>query len=161
MSTISFLFGKIFRKINNNKQSENNKKINLTDDEIISYNNIKIVIEFNVEESKKHLVEDYNVLEKEGIDNIIKSQFIPWLKGDQFKDKDVEKVYEGLKLYSITYDYEKIIEEYSPTGKENYFGQFEFCFESMNEYTSDMLEAVSMQIYILDGKIVKVSGYDI
>ena len=66
-----------------------------------------------------------------------------------------------IKLYSISYNYGRIVDEYSPTGKENYFGQFEFSFESSNDYTSDMLEAVAMEVYVLDGKVVKVSGYEI
>ena len=47
------------------------------------------------------------------------------------------------------------------TGEDAYFGQFEFDFESSGEYTADMLEASAMQVYIKDGEIIKVSGYDI
>lgn len=43
----------------------------------------------------------------------------------------------------------------------NGLGQFEFSFESSNDYTSDMLEAVAMEVYVYDGRIVKVRGYDI
>ena len=39
--------------------------------------------------------------------------------------------------------------------------QFEFDFESSGEYTADMLEASAMQVYVKDGEIIKVSGYDI
>ena len=60
-----------------------------------------------------------------------------------------------------TLEYGRIIARYSPTGEENYFGQFEFSFESGSAYTADMLEAVAMQVYVLDGKIVKVDGYDV
>ena len=45
--------------------------------------------------------------------------------------------------------------------EDAYFGQFEFDFESSGEYTADMLEASAMQVYIKDGEIIKVSGYDI
>lgn len=127
----------------------------------IKYNGVNIVINFNANESKEHLTEDYKVLEKEGIENLIKNQFMTWLKGEQFKDRDDNRIYDGLKLYAISYEYGKIIDKYSPTGEENYFGQFQFSFESSNEYTNDMLEAVAMEVYVLNGKIVKVSGYDI
>ena len=127
----------------------------------MKYKELDITIPFNEEDSKKHIEEDYNVINKEGIDNIIKKQFIPWLLGDQFKDKDVDKVFDGLKTYEALYHYGKIVAKYSPTHEDNYFGQFEFCFESCNDYTSDILEAAAMQIYVLNGSIVKVSGYDI
>ena len=44
---------------------------------------------------------------------------------------------------------------------KNYFGQFEFYFESYNDYTKDIFEAVAMHIYILNESAVKVSRYDI
>lgn len=127
----------------------------------IQYNGINIEINFHLDESKNHITEDYNVLEKEGIENIIKRDFIPWIKGETFKDRDNQKIYEGIKIYNITYSYHRIIDKYSPTGEENFFGEFEFAFESSNDYTKDMLESVAMQVYVLNGKIVKVSGYDI
>ena len=127
----------------------------------MKYKDLNIIIALNKEESEKHIEEDLKVLTEKGIDNIVKESFIPWLLGTDFQDKDKDKVFEGLKLYEIEYHYGKIIEKYSPTGEENYFGQFEFCYESGNDYTSDILEAVAMQIFVLDGKIVKVSGFDI
>jgi hypothetical protein len=66
-----------------------------------------------------------------------------------------------MKAYEVSYHYGKIVANYSPTNEENYFGQFEFCFESCNDYTKDIFEAVAMQIYVLNGSVVKVSGYDI
>lgn len=127
----------------------------------MKYKDIDIVISFNKEESEAHIKSDYEVLNKVGIDNIIKEQFIPWLLGEQFKDKDVNKVFEGLKIYDISYQYGKIIADYSPTKEEEYFGQFEFSFESGSDYTNDIFEAVAMQVYVLNDSIVKVSGYDI
>lgn len=127
----------------------------------MKYKDIDIVISSNTEESEEHIKSDYEVLNKVGIDNIIKEQFIPWLLGEQFKDKDINKVFEGLKVYDISYYYGKIIADYSPTKKEDFFGQFEFSFESSNDYTNNILEAVAMQVYVLNGSIVKVSGYDI
>ena len=52
------------------------------------------------------------------------------------------------------YRYSKFIEKYSPIDKEGYFGVFEFHFESSNDYVSDMLEAVAMEIFIFNNKIV-------
>ena len=127
----------------------------------MKYKELDISISFNEEESKKHIEKDYNIINEEGIDNIIKECFIPWLLGDQFKDKDIDKVFDGLKAYEVSYHYGRIVAKYSPTNEDNYFGQFEFCFKSCNDYTSDILEAVAMQIYVLNGSIVKVSGYDI
>ena len=127
----------------------------------MKYKGLDINISFYVEESKKHIENDYNVLNEKGIDNIIKEQFIPWLLGDQFKDRDIDKVFEGIRVYEVSYHYGKIVAKYSPTNEDNYFGQFEFCFESCNDYTSDILQAVAMQVYVLNGEIVKVKGYDI
>lgn len=127
----------------------------------MKYRDIDVTITLKEDDSKKHIKEDFEVLEKIGIDNIIKEKFIPWLLGEEFLDRDKDKVFEGLSLYEIDYHYGKIIDKYSPTGEENYFGQFEFCFESGSDYTSDILEAVAMEIYVLDGNVVKVSGYDI
>ncbi len=127
----------------------------------IQYNGITVKIETNVEESKKHLNYDFSVLKNRGIEKIIKKKFLPWLKGEDFKSKNDNKILAGLKLYEINYYYGKIIEKYSPINKEAFFGQFEFCFNSSSEYTEDMLEAVAMQVYVYEGKIVKVSGYNI
>ena len=125
------------------------------------YNDLNIKISFNVEESKKHIVDDLNVINNEGIDKIISEKFIPWLKGEQFKDSDDEKIKAGLSLYEVQYHYNKICKEYSPTGKEDYFGQFSFNFESGSEYTDDIFEVVEMEVYVYNNEIVKVIGYDI
>ena len=126
-----------------------------------TYKDVPIEIEFDIDQSKEHIEEDIRVLCDTGIDSLIKEHFIPWLLNDQFKDRDPQKVFEGLRVFEIFYNYGKIIAKYSPTGEENYFGQFEFDFESSNEYTEDILEASAMKVYILNGKIVKVEGYDI
>lgn len=127
----------------------------------MKYRDIEIQLSIKKEESQKHLEEDFNVLLEIGIDNLIKEHFIPWITATDFKGKDHNKIFEGLKLFRIDYIYSRIIAQYSPTGEENYFGQFNFCFESGNEYTDDILEAVAMEVYVLDGKIVEVGGYDI
>lgn len=150
----------IGRKIQKNKKSKPIKTYNeyVSD---IQYNGVNIVVNFHIDESKNHILKDYKVLEKEGIENIIRNHFIPWLKGEDFKERDDNKIYEGLKIYYISYNYTKIIDKYSPTGEENYFGEFEFAFESSSDYTKDMLQSSAMQVYVLNDKVVKVSGYDI
>ncbi|GEM_PF-414777 len=127
----------------------------------IIYRDNEIIISFNAEESREHIRDDFGVLMSEGIEKIIKERFIPWLKGDQFPDKDDALVYDGLHLTGILYHHGRIIARYSPTGTDGRFGQFEFTFDSCSAYTEDMLEAVAMQVYVYDGKIVKVSGYDV
>lgn len=129
----------------------------------LKFNGVKVIIKSNSnkEESKKHLNHDCEIVRNVGLDKIILEKFIPWLKGKDYLDRDNQKVLEGLKLYEVTYNYMKISAKYSPTGKDDYFGYFEFCFESGDDYTSDMLEAVSMEVYIYNDKIVKVNGYDI
>ena len=115
----------------------------------LKYRDISITITFDPEQSKAHIEEDYTVLNKEGIDQIVLKKFVPWLKGDQYADRDDQKVFESISAYA------------AETGEDAYFGQFEFDFESSGEYTADMLEASAMQVYVKDGEIIKVSGYDI
>lgn len=128
---------------------------------VVKYKDIDIEIIQNEEESRKHIEVDFKVLLENGIDNLIKEKFIPWLLGSDFLDKDIDMVFDGLKIYEITYTYGRIVGEYSPTGEENYFGQFEFSFISDNDYTDEILDAAAMGIYVLDGKIVNVRSYDI
>lgn len=130
-------------------------------DKNMKYKDLEIEVYLNVEESNKHLEEDYNALMGIDVEELVKTKFIDWLLGSDFLDRDRDKVYEGLKLYEVNYHYGKIVAQYSPTGEDNYFGQFEFCYESCSEYTDDIFDAVAMQVYMLDGKVVKVSGYDI
>ena len=127
----------------------------------LRFNDISIKIIFDIEESKKHIQNDYYVINNEGLDKIILEKFIPWLKGKDYLDRDNQKILEGLQLYEITYHYKKICDEYYPTGKEDYFGEFEFCFENGNDYVDDMLESFTMQVYIHNNNVIKVSVYDI
>ena len=127
----------------------------------ISYNGIDVKIDSHEAESKEHISEDFTALEKAGIEKVIKNDFIKWLKGEDFLDKDDEEIFKGMKVYEISYHYSRIVANYSPTKKDGYFGQFEFCFESSSEYTKEIFEAVAMQVYVYKGKVVKVSGYDI
>ena len=155
------IFNKIFNKKKDNlKENTDYKSTNsyLTG---IKYKDVEIEINDDTEDSKHHFYEDYNIILQEGIDKIIKERFLPWLKGEEFSDKDDAKILEGLKVYYIMYRYSKIIAQYSPIGKEEYFGVFEFHFEGSDDYVSDILQAVAMEIYVYDNKIVEVSGYEI
>ena len=127
----------------------------------LKYRDIPVIITFDPEQSKTHIEEDYAVLNKKGIDQIILEKFVPWLKGDQYADRDDQKVFESISVYAAEYHFGRIIAKHSPTGDDAYFGQFEFDFESSGDYTADMMEACAMQVYVKDGAIVKVSGYDI
>ena len=155
----------IFSKVFNNKKNDpkENTDYKSTNSYLtgVKYKDVEIEVDDDKEDSKNHFYEDYNIILQEGIDKIIKEKFIPWLKGEEFKDKDDVKILEGLKVYNVTYRYNKIIAKYSPIEKEGYFGVFEFHFESSNDYVSAILETVAMEIYIFDNKIVKVSGYEI
>ena len=62
-------------------------------DSNLKYRDIPIIITFNPEQSKAHIEEDYAVLNKEGIDQIILKKFVPWLKGDQYAERDDQKVF--------------------------------------------------------------------
>lgn len=125
------------------------------------FKDVNIVIQLNQKESVKHIESDFEVIKNTDFNKLMIEKFMPWFKGETYKDRDNLKIIEGLKLYEITYHYSKIVAEYSPTGEDGFFGQFEFCFESGNEYTEDMLDAVAMKVYTHDNEIVKVSGYDI
>ena len=123
--------------------------------------NIKISLNKNYLDSKKHIYDDFKVIENIGIDNIIKENFLPWFKGKDFQDRDDNKIINGLKVVNIDYNYHRIINTYSPTKETDFFGEFVFEFVSSSDYTKDMLEAVSMNIFVNNGKVVKVTGYDI
>lgn len=127
----------------------------------LKYNDIEIMIGANKEESLKHIESDYKVLIKEGIEKLIKANFIPWLKGDEFKNLDDKKIYDGLKLTNVSYHYHRIIGKYSPTEKDDFFGEFEFDFESSNEYTKNLLQASAFVLLINNGKIYFDRNYDI
>ena len=127
----------------------------------LKYKDIPVIITFEPELSKEHIEEDFAVLRNEGIDQIVLKRFVPWLKTDRYKDRDDLKIFESISVYAAEYHYGRIIAKYSPTGEDAAFGQFEFDFESSGEYTADMMESCDMQVYVKDGEIVKVSGYDI
>ena len=127
----------------------------------LKYKDIPVIITFEPELSKEHIEEDFAVLRNEGIDQIVLKRFVPWLKTDRYKDRDDLKIFESISVYAAEYHYGRIVAKYSPTGEDAYFGQFEFDFESSGEYTADMMESCAMQVYVKDGEIVKVSGYDI
>lgn len=157
------MFNKIFNKKKDNDNAKENSDYKSTKSYFtgVKYKDVEIVIDDDTEDVKKHFNEDYDVILQEGIEKIIKEKFLPWLKGEDFIDKDDAKILEGLKVYYVTYRYSRIIAKYSPIEKEGYFGVFEFDFESSNDYVSDILEAVAMEIYIYDNKIVGVNGFDV
>ena len=127
----------------------------------LQYQGIDIEITFHREESLQHIAQDFEALQNEGIETVIREQFIPWFKGEEFQDREDEKIFHGLRIYAIDYSYGQIAASYSPTGEDAFFGQFEFDFESSDAYTADMLEGTAMQVYVYEGKVVKVSGYEI
>lgn len=122
---------------------------------------VEVIIDPPDAESGKHLPADFAALGQAGFDRVVREQFIPWLKGEQFADRDDDRIFDGLKLYEVVYHYGRIIAQYSPTGEDGWFGQFECDFESGSDYTADMLEAVAMQVTVFNGKIVKVDGFDV
>ena len=127
----------------------------------VTYQNIEIECPFDPKESEAHLEHDFHVLEEYGIDRLILERWIPWLKTEEFRDMDDRKIYEGLRLTSITYSFGRIIAKYSPTKQDDMFGQFEFDFESSNDYTADLLEACAMEVFVKGDEIVRVSGFEI
>ena len=127
----------------------------------LSFRGLNILITYNLDESKKNIYNDYEVLKNTNIDSIILEKLIPWLKGQDYIDMDNQKILNSLKLYEITYTFQKICETYSPIGKEAYFGRFDLDFESDSEYTDNLLQAVRMEIYIHNNKIVDINYYDL
>ena len=126
----------------------------------LKYKNIEIKIGSNSEESLKHINEDFETLRKEGIEKFVKTNFISWLKGNDFKNLDDEKIYKGLKIASISYSYKFICEKYSPTKKDDYFGEFEFEFVSNNKYTENLLQASMLVLLTNDGKVYYDNSFD-
>lgn len=127
----------------------------------LKYNDIEISIGSNSEESLEHIQKDYEALRNEGIEKLIKEHFIPWLKGEKFKDLDDDKIYDGLKITNITYHYQRIIGKYSPTNEDDFFGEFDFDFESSNDYTRDLLQASALVVLVNDEKVYYDRCYDI
>lgn len=130
-------------KLEQNLKIENifNKDNNGMRNTDLSYKGIKVHIFDNVEESRAHVKEDFDILEGE-IERVIRERFIPWIKSDAFADRDDEKIFEGLKLYEITYRH-----------TENY-GEFSFNFVSGNDYTKDIIEGgVGFDVKVSDDKV--------
>ena len=83
------------------------------------------------------------------------------MKGDIYPDRDDNKVFEGIKVVHIEYRYQFICVKYSPTQNDDYFGEFQFDFESSSDYTDDMLECCCMHVYVKNNEIVKVCSFDV
>ena len=109
----------------------------------IVYQGVNIWITDNIEESKLHVEEDYAKLTEIGIDKIVREMYLPWLKAEEFKDRDDDKILEGLKIDDITYEY------ISATGE----GRFDIFFISCSTDTYDMLESDCMELTLKDGDI--------
>ncbi len=116
----------------------------------IFYKGIPIAITDNIEESKIHLEKDYAILNGVGIENIIREKFLPWFKIEEFKDRDNDRIIEGLKIDDISYEYIGSIGT----------GSFEFQIVSCSNYTEDMLEAVCMELTVNDGNI-EFKGWEV
>lgn len=127
----------------------------------IIYNDIEIEIKSNRTESLKHINNDYEVIKKNRIEDLIKSNFIPWLKGEDFKALNDDEIYKGLKLINISYSYHKINEKYSPTNQDDFFGEFEFDFESGNSYTENLLQASAFVLLVNSDKVYYGKHHDI
>jgi hypothetical protein len=108
------------------------------------------------EKDLENLDKDFSIM-KSNIDKLIDNKLIPWIKPT--KEFTFDKIKNDLKLYCISYSYNYIIAKYSPTKKDDYFGKFDFNFESKEGYT--YIQAVGMEVYIKDNKILKVICYDI
>lgn len=122
---------------------------------------VEVEVEVTDAESRRQLAEDAAVLTAEGLEAVVRSRFLPWFKGESFSDRDDDRILAGLGMTGGRYTYGRIIEKYAPNGQEGYFGQFEFDFVSTDAYTADMLEATAMEVFVQDGRIVNVSGYEI
>ena len=147
-------------KIKNIEYIDETNKIDIPKTNL-KYNNIEILIGANKEESLKHIKKDYKILINEGIEKLIKRYFISWLKGDEFKNLDDEKIYNSLRITNISYNYHRIIDKYSPTKKDDFFGEFEFDFESSGEYTENLLQASALVLLVNNDKIYPGRNYDI
>ena len=127
----------------------------------LRYRDVPVVISLDQEQSKPHVEEDFAVLTGAGIETLVREKLIPWIKGEQFPDREDEKIYTGLRLYEIDYSYSRIVARYSPTGEDGLFGEFSLNYESAGDYTADMLEAVEMRVLVANGKIAGVRCFDV
>jgi hypothetical protein len=110
-----------------------------------------------INEQLSHLKEDYDTAKKNFISKL-KDTFIPWLKSEEINEKNYKK---HIKLYEIQYSYKHIIEKYSPTGKDGYFGEFEFCFNGVSDIGKHDCQAAALVLTIQNNKVVKAHCYDI
>ena len=115
----------------------------------------------DIEESINNIEADYNTILNYGFDKIVKDKLVPWLKGNNYLDRDDNKVFEGLKVVCVSYRYQFICAKYSPTQRDDYFGEFQFDFKSASDYTNDMFECCCMHVYIKNNVIVKVCSVDV
>ena len=138
-------------KLKDNLQIENifneeNSNLNRTN---IFYNNVEIIISTNILESKKHIYDDYKLLDNNQVEKLIREKFIPWLKESVKEDYNDDMIFNGLKVYAIAYKY---FDDYS---------KFVFSFEGNTDYVNNLLQAADMEIIIKNGEISKINCYDV
>ena len=122
---------------------------------------VPFIDDIPLDQKRKLVREDFRVLLDYGIDRLIRERFIPWLKGEQFPDREDDRILDGLRLTNIQYTANLRAGKYSPTGEKELVGEFSFLFESGDDYTADMLECVEMEVDVWDDQIWKVTGYDV
>lgn len=126
--------------------NEENSNLNRTN---IFYNNVEIIISANILESKKHVYDDYKLLDNNQVEKLIREKFIPWLKESMKEDYNDDMIFNGLKVYAIAYKY---FDDYS---------KFVFSFEGNTDYVNNLLQAADMEIIIKNGEISKINCYDV
>ncbi len=138
-------------RLKENLQIENifndeNNNLNRTN---LFYKNIEVIISKNILESKKHVYDDYKLINDKEIEKIIRERLIPWLKEGVDEDYNDDMIFNGLKVYAVAYKY---FDDYS---------KFVFSFEGNTDYVNNLLQAVDMEIIIKNGEISKINCYDV
>lgn len=76
------------------------------------------------------------------------------IANDEKKNGKLDNKY---KLYEIVYHYQKYNDKYSPTGKADMFGEFEFCYETKD----NSLPPIAITALVYNGKVVKQGSHNI
>lgn len=92
------------------------------------------------------------------------NDFIPWLKGNN-NTMDDKTIMKQIKLVTVDYSYHRYIEKYSPTGKTDKFGSFDFVFEAKekgNEVYKELMNQPAGMKIIVYNKTTKLEHcYDV
>ena len=121
---------------------------------------VKVAVRDSSEDKLDQLEKDFKVLKKE-YKSYIDSKFIPWLKGSKYKDISDKELKNSIKLESIDYGYTHTIAKYSPTGKDDYFGEFELMYRPTNNAGKEVFDVASITLYIKGNKVVKATCTDV